>query len=471
MSDATTYDVRIWAVERRKRSTVTTYRVRWLVDGERFGETFATRKLADSHRAALLAATRGGEQFSTATGLPRSWTSIVASRTWVEVAREYMDAIWRDAAPRHRKSTAEGLVTLSCALVRDGSAPPNAKTLRVALMRWEFNTAARARDTAAPAEYDEALRWIADNSVPISNLATRDGVRGAVDAISVKLDGEPAAHATVSRKRAALSGALNHAVEKGYLEQHMLRQLKTRRKRSAAQAIDPRVVVNPDQARALLFAAHEIDPTVHAFFAAMYYAGLRTAEARDLREANLDLPEADGWGRLVLRGSYQESGEAWTDNGKRGEERELKHRTETDVRKPPAHPELVKALRAHVDTYGSGVDGRLFVTRVGRGGRAGVPLVPPYQNPVSMGRVYKVWKQAREAALTVEQVDSPLAREPYDLRHACVSTWLSSGVDATQVAEWAGHSVAVLQQVYASCLDDQEDRALRLIEQRMNPGG
>lgn len=45
-----------------------------------------------------------------------------------------------------------------------------------------------------------------------------------------------------------------------------------------------------------------------------------------------------------------------------------------------------------------------------------------------------------------------------------MSTWLNAGVPATQVAEWAGHTVEVLLKVYAKCLDGQETRAKRLIE-------
>jgi hypothetical protein len=48
--------------------------------------------------------------------------------------------------------------------------------------------------------------------------------------------------------------------------------------------------------------------------------------------------------------------------------------------------------------------------------------------------------RAREDALTAEKVASPLARRPYDLRYAAVSTWLNAGVPSAQVAEWAGHS-------------------------------
>jgi integrase len=54
-------------------------------------------------------------------------------------------------------------------------------------------------------------------------------------------------------------------------------------------------------------------------------------------------------------------------------------------------------------------------------------------------------------AFTPEAIDSLLAKKPYDLRHAAVSTWLNATNDPVRVAEWAGHSVAVLLRVYAKC--------------------
>jgi integrase len=54
--------------------------------------------------------------------------------------------------------------------------------------------------------------------------------------------------------------------------------------------------------------------------------------------------------------------------------------------------------------------------------------------------------------ITAAELASPLARRPYDLRHACLSTWLNGGVYPTQVAEWAGHSVDVLLRIYARCV-------------------
>jgi integrase len=65
----------------------------------------------------------------------------------------------------------------------------------------------------------------------------------------------------------------------------------------------------------------------------------------------------------------------------------------------------------------------------------------------------RAWARARELAFTPESAGTPLAKRPYDLRHAAVSTWLNAEVEATRVAEWAGHSVAVLLRVYAKCLD------------------
>jgi integrase len=75
-----------------------------------------------------------------------------------------------------------------------------------------------------------------------------------------------------------------------------------------------------------------------------------------------------------------------------------------------------------------------------------------------------VWAEARRLAFTPQQVASPLAGRPYDLRHAAVSLWLNAGVPATDVAERAGHSVEVLLRVYAKCLDEGTNLADQRIE-------
>jgi integrase len=77
--------------------------------------------------------------------------------------------------------------------------------------------------------------------------------------------------------------------------------------------------------------------------------------------------------------------------------------------------------------------------------------------------IARVWDKARRAVLSEQAYASVLGRRPYDLRHACVSTWLAAGVPSTQVAEWAGHSVAVLHQIYAKVIAGQEASALARI--------
>jgi hypothetical protein len=74
-----------------------------------------------------------------------------------------------------------------------------------------------------------------------------------------------------------------------------------------------------------------------------------------------------------------------------------------------------------------------------------------------------VWADAPAAALTSGQLASPLARRPYDLRHAGVSLALNAGVPATEVARRAGHSVTVLLSIYAHCIDGQVDAANKRI--------
>jgi integrase len=79
----------------------------------------------------------------------------------------------------------------------------------------------------------------------------------------------------------------------------------------------------------------------------------------------------------------------------------------------------------------------------------------------------RAWAQARGDALPDEAQASPLAKRPYDLRHAAVSTWLNAGVEPTRVAEWAGHSVHVLLRVYAKCLDGGESIARDRVQQAL----
>ncbi|AWS46908.1 integrase [Streptosporangium sp. 'caverna'] len=100
--------------------------------------------------------------------------------------------------------------------------------------------------------------------------------------------------------------------------------------------------------------------------------------------------------------------------------------------------------KEHIDKHGTEKDGRIFRTSKGQS--------------FSSSAYSSVWQEARRLAFTVEQIASPLAARPYDLRHAAVSLWLNAGVPATEVAQRAGHGVDVLLLVHAKCIEGQRTR-------------
>jgi integrase len=469
MSAERTFDVRVWTVRTYRGKRKTTHTVRWRVEGLTFQRTFGTAKLAESFRASLIVATRHGEPFDRTTGLPASAIERPLGPTWLQHACAFVDMKWPHASPRHRKGLAEGLVTATCAAMPTGGPEPARQ--REALFGWCFNTAARASrsadDATAPADISATVSWMEGQAPPLAEIADPARLRPILDALAVRLDGTAASPATIARKRSALYSALDYAVELGHLPTNPMDRLKWKAP-AQTDVVDRRVVVNPAQARSLLDAVGRIYPSLEAFFACMYYAALRPAEVRHLKLTDLDFPaESSTWGMLHLLGSTQTSGPAWTDDGSSTEDRQLKHRARRATRLVPMPPQLSDVLRRHLAQFPPGVGGRLFITRAGR---AGVPVAPRFASPQSMGTVYRVWDAARREVLTDAEYASPLAKRPYDLRHAAVSLWLNAGVPATQVAAWAGHSVNVLLRVYASCVAGQDEAARRRVETALQIG-
>jgi hypothetical protein len=121
----------------------------------------------------------------------------------------------------------------------------------------------------------------------------------------------------------------------------------------------------------------------------------------------------------------------------------------------PAPPVLTAMLRAHIIAYGTSPDGRLF-----RGARGG---------PLSESVYGRAWHAARALALSPELAASGLARRPYDLRHAALSLWLSTGGDPAQIAARAGNSVAVLLTVYTHCIHGRDSLLNHQIDHVLKP--
>jgi integrase len=458
----TTYDVRIYKTEVYRGKRTCSHTVRWKTAQRAWRRTFRNAAQADVFRAELLAAARKGEAFSPMTGEPVSWQRGKPGMTWYEFTCAYVDMKWRTASAKYRRAIAQALTAATPPMLTLGSNDePDSRDLRSALVNWGYNTKQRA---SAPDDVAGVLRWLENNTRVVSELADPALCRQVLAAATSRLDGARAAPTSVRRNRAVLLNALDYAVEQKFLDQNPIKHLKWRASKVGWE-VDRRVVVNPKQARALLEAVRAQRPSgprLVAFFGVLYYSGLRPEEAIGLRRRDVILPEMPGcgkvqtmaashehWGELHLQVARPDVGSQWTDDGSGRDRRGLKHRAEGETRRVPCPPVLTRLLREHLVAFVGEPADPLFRGAQGR--------------PLATITYRRAWDRARREVLSAEEYRSPLARRPYDLRHACLSTWLNGGVAATQVAEWAGHSVEVLLRVYAKCLEGQEEIAKRRI--------
>jgi integrase len=447
----TSFDVRFWQIETR---TGRRPRVRWVVAGHTFAESFTTKGLAEALRAKLITAARNGEAFSTDTGLPQSMERKLRTITLYQHALEFTASAWPMAAAKTRISIVESLARVIPVATRDLPGAPDPDVLRSAL-RKKLNQGAYAGEL----DDDErkAIAWIGRASRPVSALEDPSLVCDVLDALALRLDGKPASPEYFARRRRVLHKCLAYAVRKKRLASNPLSKANLPEGWTAPakpdDALDPRAVGSPELVAAMLAACRTIGrrqgPRFVAFYGCMFYALMRPSEVAALTKTCCDLPE-QGWGHLTFADSSPAAGKAYTDDGAVHEHRGLKGRTKgrpsprarRPVRKVPIPPQLVALLRNHIQTFGTGRDGRLF--RSARG------------SPIQPSTWWQVWQKVRAASLTPEQLASPLMKRPYDLRHSGITWRLDSGVPDAQVAAWAGHSVEMLRRVYAGRADGLE---------------
>ena len=443
------FDVSVHAI-RRRRGRRRPFEVRWQAAGRARSKSFITRALADSYRAELVRAARKGLEFDPQTGEPVLWAAPEpVTVTWYQHAAAHAAMKWPALAAHSRASVAEAPATVTPALTRATRARPPAAQLRTALYQHAFNPARTATSDEATAR---VLTWAEQASLPLARLADPIVLRAALDALTLRLDGSRAAANTITRKRAVFHGALGYPVEAGLLDSNPADQVSWQVPK-AATAVDPKVVASPAQAEALLAAVARIRPALAAFFGCLYYGALRPEEAIALRLADCHLPR-HGWGTLTLTRATPRTARAWTGTGSSHEQRGLKHRPEGSVRTVPIPPVLVDMLRHHLRCYGTTPDGCLF-----RGARGG---------PLSESSYGRTWHAARSQALGPAAAATTLARRPYDLRHAALSLWLNAGAAPAQIAQRAGHSIAMLLAVYTHCIDGQDDITNRQIERALH---
>jgi integrase len=454
---STTYKVRVFEIQKRYRQGDETktrpsrYVVRWSVNGAQFDQSFKHSAQAKGFRSELQTAVGRGEAFDVRSGLPVSMLRPVdtPSMSVFEFALDYSADRWEELKPGSRRNLVTDLSVICARAVRAERGRPDSAVLARAL-RQTLNV--RTRDsTMTPAQETAAVAWVHRQSRDVRELGDPTTFRALVSALDKKRDGTRAAPDTIRLRRTTLNNFMERAQERGLLDSNPFRAVKVRKNKAVLREVDTRAVLNPMQARTLLLAVRVISRRLVAFFALMYFAGLRPEEAVNVRKSSLSLPR-EGWGEIRLERAVPEVAAEWTDSGERHEETSLKHREDHQTRPVPCCPELTAVLHEHLRMVGTADDGRLFW-----GERSHARLG---------SSVYgRVWAKARREVFTPEVFASPLAKRPYDLRHACVSSWLTAGVEPTKVAAWAGHSVAVLLRVYAKVVDGGTALALRRIDE------
>ena len=458
----TSFDVQFWQIETRQGRRP---RVRWVVAGHKFGESFTTKGLAEAFRAKLITAARNGEAFSTHTGLPQSMERKLRDITLYQHALEFTASTWPTAAAKTRVSIVESLARVIPVVVRNLAGAPDPDILRRAL-RKKLNQGQHAGEL----DHDEtkAITWIQRASRPVSALEDPSAVCDILDALALRLDGKPASPEYFSRRRRVLHKCLGYAVRKKRLTANPLSKANLPEGWTAPakpdDTLDPRAVGSPELVASMLEACRTIGrrqgPRFVAFYGCMFYALMRPSEVAALTKTSCHLPE-EGWGHLVFADSSPSVGRAYTDDGAMHEHRGLKGRTKgrptarRPARKVPIPPQLVAMLRDHIRTYGTAADGRLFRSENG--------------NPLQSSTWWQVWQKVRAASLTPDQLASPLMKRPYDLRHSGITWRLDSGVPDAQVAAWAGHSVEMLRRVYAGRAQGLDSVWITRMDQTLPP--
>ncbi|MGW2186589.1 tyrosine-type recombinase/integrase [Streptomyces sp. NPDC001719] len=462
-----TFDVSLWSISKTGRKS-RPWRVRWVVAGQVFGDTFTTYPLAESRRNELLhAMNRRGEAFEIESGLPESEVRAAAEAaeaanaepeldpTWWEFSREFMKRRWRTAAAKTREGFADSLAAVALGMMGEGPDTPDLLAVRRAV-RWAVVPAHEGEEP--PPDLEKVCEWLAANSMPLSSLRKARVAEDVHYRLAYRLDGKLAARETYKRRRRCFNAAIAYAIQSGYLDHNPVAGLE-RPATARGASIDPRILMNPVQAREFLIAVSYVGSVnrnrgrrLVAFFGCILYAAMRPAEVVGLRLADCHLPET-GWGVLTLRETRPVSGKKWTDTGERHDKRGLKMRDPEADRPVPIPPELVAMLRAHLKEFGTAPDGRVFQNE--RGGLVGTTSY------------YRVWVEARNYAFPPPKFQSPLAENPYAGRAFCITQWLRAGLAIAEAARRAGTSPEVIDRHYAGLIDNSEEEDNKKIEETM----
>jgi integrase len=431
MSKRPVQDIRIWNIQdRSSRPGVRKPRVvRWVVNGNVFGQAFRTKAEADRFRSRLLVAHQDGERFDTRTGRPVSWVPQGGETQLHAWARLWVAEQWPEWQPRTRRGDVYSLSRFIPHATRAGAATPPSE------LRAYLCETLRPGTELDPDHLCE--RWL---SRWVLSLAELD--RLTLAEVSRRLgigdEGQALANETVRRYRRVAHSCLRRAVE---LEQIPVdpwpptpRGRSRRKVNRTKSAVDVRRLPNPARAVAILDALRNHQPgsfTYQAMTAVVYYAGLRPSEVVMLRPRALWLP-ATGWGSIEVT----EADIDWDEPGD----------PKTGNRNTPVPPRLVELLRSWIDERDLSGDALMFRTREGNR--------PSESN----------WSRALKRAC--ENAGCPRIRV-YDFRHANATMMIKARVPLAEAARRLGHSVETLVSTYIGAMEGDDTEANALIDEAL----
>ena len=271
-----------------------------------------------------------GEAFDVATGLPASEIRRRSAASLVELAQQYVAMKWPEQAANSRRSTVEALAT-ACAVVRRRCAW-SAGCRDCCVGCSPLTCCHRSAVAIHRRGRVRAVAWLAKASRGRSAISPRPAPRRELlDGLTNNLDGSTAAATVINRKRAVVHNLLAYAVERGMLAVNPMSHLSWKRPKRVEQ-VDPRVVINPRQARELFTLLTYVGrrnsdrgPHLVGFFAGDLLLGSPTGRDRPTSERPT-ASSRSGLGRADAVGVTPAAGSRWTDSGEVHDRRGLKHR-------------------------------------------------------------------------------------------------------------------------------------------------
>ena len=390
----------------------------------------------------------------------RTSPSKLPAETLLDLARSLMSEDWESLFPRSRDSLLQVWPIAIWAHVPEERRPCRKSALaylRSAIVPAQSPAEMEERLLALTPDERKAGEQVRRHLPPAITLDETDQISQVVRILDRKEDGERLhAHNVIRRKRAALHRLLAHGERRNILPRNPMHLVRKQKRRKTVKPISEREVISLAAGEALiaLLAAHDRFRRWAAYFACMLFGGFRPGELDALVWTDLDLPEG-GWGAATPH-STSSVVPSYANDGQSRTVGPLKWREPREVRKVPLHPALVRWLLQHRDEFASADRQGRYLGPVFRG---------PQGGHFDESQRSDVFAWARDQILADPDsphwvpVEHPLRTlTPYGLRHHAATALLQAGIPAIRVALRMGHSVHVLQTIYAGFLDDDTEQ-------------